>query len=147
MQKVAREALKQARLAAIDAEMMQLDLRLGPSQGGRPLEARLVLMLVDKVYRRLAGRRDHGPKGDARRCAGRQPDPPAQGEDRVEHGPHPVRQGTAVAAGDRVVDAVTATEEARAVGLDFRISHCLAIDGSKMRRPNFRIARRTPPPG
>ena len=53
IQQVAGEALEQAGLARIDAEMVQLHLRLGPGQRGRALEGGGVAMLVDQVEHRL----------------------------------------------------------------------------------------------
>src|SRR5437588_11726880 len=41
---VSREALKEARLVSLDAQMIQLDLRLGPSQCGGTLECIGVVM-------------------------------------------------------------------------------------------------------
>ena len=67
--------------------MAQLHLRLRPGERGRALEGVGVVMLVDGIEQRLARGRHHRPEGDARRAAGRNAQPPAQREHRVEHGP------------------------------------------------------------
>ncbi len=139
---MAGETLEQAGFARIDAEVVELHLRLGPGQRGRPLEGGGVAMLVDEVEHRLAGSCDHRPEGDAHDRAGRDPHAAAQGEDRIEHGADRVRQRPAVDHRDRRSDAVAAAEEAGPVGLDLRLSHGLAIDDGQMRRPDFRLARR-----
>ena len=54
VEQVAGETLEQAGLARIDAEVVELHLRLGPGQRGRPLEGGGVAMLVDEVEQRLA---------------------------------------------------------------------------------------------
>ena len=64
-----REALKEARLFSIDAEMTQLHRRLGPRQCGGALERIGVVMLVDQVQHIGARRCDDGPEGDAHRLA------------------------------------------------------------------------------
>ena len=54
VEEVSGETLEQARFARIDAEMMQLHLRLRPGERRRPLEGGCVAMLVDEVEQRLA---------------------------------------------------------------------------------------------
>ena len=76
IQQVAGDTLEQARFAGIDAKMMQLHLRLGPRQRGRPLECGGVAMLVDEVEHRLAGSRQPPSR---RRCARSRRVQPAHG--------------------------------------------------------------------
>jgi hypothetical protein len=88
---MAREALKQAGLARLDAEMMQLHLRLGPGERRRAL---------DRPPRRDACRRGRAAPRDSRRhvqnatrpCPGPR-DATAQREDRIEHGSDRIGQG------------------------------------------------------
>ena len=76
IQQMAGETLEQAGFARIDAEMMELHLRLGPGQRGRPLERGGVAMLVDEVEHRLAGCRQPPSR---RRCARSRRVRPARG--------------------------------------------------------------------
>ncbi len=55
VEQMARQALEQAGFARVDAEMMELHLRLRPGQRRRPLERGDVPMLVDEVEHRFAG--------------------------------------------------------------------------------------------
>ena len=84
---VACEALKKPGFAGIDAEVMQLHLRLGPSQRRCALIGRRVPMFIDAIQERSAGPSSHGPEGDASRGARSDTDTSAQREDRIEHGP------------------------------------------------------------
>ena len=70
IQQMAGETLKQAGLAGIDAEMMQLHLCLGPGQRRRALERGGVAMLVHQIQHLFARFGDHGPEGDAHGRAG-----------------------------------------------------------------------------
>src|SRR5258708_38032044 len=85
IEEVADQTLEQAGLAWIDADVVELDLRLSPGERGRPLKRSCVAMLVDQVEQGLARGRDHGPKSDARGRPGCDLHTPAQGEDRIEH--------------------------------------------------------------
>src|SRR5438270_8763738 len=66
---VTREALEEARLVSIDAEMSQLHLSLGSGQCGGTLECIGVVVLVDQVQDIGARRSDDRPEGNARRLA------------------------------------------------------------------------------
>ena len=56
------QALEQVRFVVADAEVMELDLRLGPRKGHRALEGIGVVMLVREIDCLGAGRRDHASK-------------------------------------------------------------------------------------
>src|SRR3972149_11354685 len=124
---MAREALEEARLLRVDAEMAQLHLRLGPRQCGRAVEGGRVLMLVDQVQGLATGRRDDRPERDARRPARRYPHATAQREDGIEDRADAVRKRPAVDDGDRRPNLVSAAEETGPVGLDLRLAHPLAL--------------------
>ena len=130
----------------IDAEMMELHLRLRPRQRGRPLEGGGIAMLVDEVEHRLAGCGNHRPEGDAHGGAGRDAHTAAQCEDRIEHRADGVGQRPTIGHRDRRMDAVAAAEEAGPIGFHLRLPHRLAIHDGQMRRPDLLLSRRAPPP-
>lgn len=78
------EALELVCLVPIDAEVMELHLRLGPGQRDRAVERADVVGPVDDVEQLFPGIGDQGPEVDVRGCARLEADPPAQHEDRVE---------------------------------------------------------------
>ena len=67
----------------------------------RAVEGVAIVMLVDQVEQFVARGRDDRPEGDPRDLAGRNRNPLAQREDRVEHGPDGVRKRRAVDDGRR----------------------------------------------
>ena len=79
------ETLELVRLVPIDAEVMELHLRLGPGKRDRPVERADVVCLVDDVEQLFPGLSDQRPEVDARGCARLEADPPAQHEDRIEN--------------------------------------------------------------
>ena len=143
---VSGKTLVLARLGSIDAEVVQLHLGLGPGQHGGALKRAHVMVLVDQIQRRLAGRGDHRPEINAGSRPRRNPHTPAQGEDRVEHRAGGARKRPA--AHDRAWRANTAatTEESRSVGLELALTHSLAIDNRQVRRPDLWLGRRPLPP-
>ena len=78
------EALKQARLAGGDAEMMQLHLPLRPGQRRGARECGRIAMLVDAIEKRFAAGGGDRPEGDANGRARRDANASADGEDRIE---------------------------------------------------------------
>ena len=62
---VACQALKKPGFARVDAEVMELDLGLGPGQRRCALVCRCVSMFVDAIQKRRACSRRHGPECDA----------------------------------------------------------------------------------
>ncbi len=141
IQQMARDPLEQAGFGRIDAEVVELHLRLGPGQRGRTLERGGVAMLVDEIEHRRPRRCNDRPEGDADDRAGCHTHTAAQSEDRIEHGADSVGQRPAVDHRDRPVDVVAAAEEARPIGLDLWLSHRLAVDDCQMRGPDFLLCR------
>ena len=103
-------------------------------------------MLVDEVKQRFARWCDHGPKGDVHDRAGPNPQAPAQGEDRIEHGADRVRERPAVDRRDRRSYTAAAAEEPSPIGFHLGLSHGAAIDDSEMCSPDFWLARGSPSP-
>ena len=142
---VAGQALKLFRRSAVDAQMVQLHLGLGPSQRGGALESAGIVVLVDQAQHVIARCGHHGPKIDARRCARADLQAATQGEDWIEHGAGSAGQGAAIDCGDRGADAAATTDEPRAIGLEFTLAHRDAVDDGEMGRPDLRLVGRTLP--
>ena len=134
---MACEALKKSGFAGVDAEMMELHLRLGPGQRRCALIGRCVSMFVDTIQQRRACSRRHGPEGDANRRPSRHTNTPAQREDRIKHGSDRIGQRPSVHDRDRRANALSAAQEARPVGFELRAADRFAIGDAQMRRPNF----------
>src|SRR5512139_1687590 len=139
---MAREALKEACLLRVDAEMAQLHLRLSPRKCRGAVEGGRVLVLVDQIQHLAAGRCDDSPECDAHRSARGHAHASTQCEDGIEDGASRVRQRPAVHYGDRRSNFATAAEEARTVGFDLRLAHRLAFDNGKMGCPDLWLAGR-----
>ena len=139
---VAREALKEARLVGIDAEIMKLHLRLGPGQRGRPFEGVGVAMLVDHIQHVGARGRGERPERDAHRLARLNPHMAPQRENGIQHGADGVGERPSVHRRDRRPDVAPAADETGPVGLDLGFSHRLALDHGKMGRPDLGFGRR-----
>ena len=73
------DVLEEVRLVGRDAEMMKLDLRLRPRQGGGALERRRIAILVGQGQRRRAGGSQERREHDARTGARREADGPPEG--------------------------------------------------------------------
>ena len=140
---MACEALKKPAFAKVHPEVMELDLRLGPGQGRRPLIGGCVSMFVDAIQQRCACSSRYGPEGDANRCPGRHANTPAQREDWIEHGSDRIGQGPIVRHRDRRANALAASQETRPVGFELRPAYGFAIGDAQVRRPDFGF-RRTP---
>ena len=143
---VSGETLEQAGFTAIDAEMMQLHLRLGPGQGGRALEGAGVMVFVHETQDILARGGDHGPEVDPRSRPRRDPYPAAQGEDRIEHGAHRAAQGPPVEGRGRDVDITAAADKTGPIGFELALADILPIDDRQVGGPDFRVAGRAPTP-
>ena len=72
-----------ARLFAVYAQMVQLDLGLGPGHGDSALKRADIVVLVDQIENFTARSGDHGPEINACRASGRNQDPAAQGKYRI----------------------------------------------------------------
>src|SRR5687767_8303102 len=142
---MARQTLEQARFARGDAEIVELHLRLSPGKRRRPIEGSDVPMLVGEVEHRFAGWRNHRPEGDPHDRTGCDPNTTAQGKDRIKDCANGVRERPTVDDSERSTPAPAATEKSRPVGLDLRLADRFAVDGGKMRRPDFGLGWRTPP--
>ena len=129
------QALEEVRLVGVDPEVMELDLGLRPGQGRGPLEGGRLAVLVGEVEHLLARLGDDRGEDRVDGRAGREADPAAEAEDRVEHRADGVRQRTSVDHRDRRADRAAAAEEAGSVGL--------VLDDR--RRPAPRRPRRAPP--
>ena len=79
------ERLEEVRLIAADAAVMQLYLRMGPSEGGGPLKRRDIVILVSEVEHFASRGCHHSGKCHANRFARTHPNPTTQRDDRVEH--------------------------------------------------------------
>ena len=139
---VACQTLEQIRFAGVDAEMMELHLRLGPGQRRRAFDRprRPDACRRSRAARR-ASRRRHRPEGDARRRARRHAHAAAQREDRIEHGADRIGQRPRVEHRDRRATPLSAAEEARPVGLELRLADGFAFGDAQMRGPDFRLRR------
>src|SRR4029077_21230288 len=104
------------RLVGADAKVMQLHLRLGPRESYRTIESGDVVMLVGLIESVGAGLRDHRPESDTGGGAGRDADPAAQTENRIEHGADRVGKRASVDYGNRGMRVAAAAEKSRAVG-------------------------------
>src|SRR5580704_11225953 len=109
-------------LVGVDAQMMQLHLRLGPRQRRRALESRRVVMLVDQVERFGPRRRNDGPEGDPRRRSSRNAQASAHAEDWIEHGADGIRQRPPVDRRHGVAHVATAAEKSRTVRLELYLT-------------------------
>ena len=136
------ETLEFARLFPVDAEMMELHLRLGPGERGRPLERADV---VGPCRRRRAAFRATRPPMSRSRCAPPRParGGPAGAGRRPDRGPlrsiatEGVRRSPRPESGRRAP-----AEEAGAVGFELRFADAFARGDRMMRRPDFRLVRR-----
>ncbi len=119
-------------------------LRLGESEGEDAGGDAVILVLLRAVARRRLVPGDTGREGDAGEPAGSEPQPGAQGEDRIEH--RAGRPGErATVQGLRVAGPAPATEESHAVGfpLDLRLRR--PLDGESVVTDHCRIVRRAQP--
>ncbi len=142
---VAGQTLEQAGLVGTDAEVEQLDVRLRPRQGAGTLERGGIVVLVGQVEHGLARTRDERPERDVRGGPGRQPDAPAQAEDRIEHGAGRIGEGPAVDDRDWRADAAAAPQEACPVGFEFSAAGRLPFDDGQVGRPDGRLVGRPAP--
>ena len=140
---MAGEALKQSGLARLDAEMMQLHLRLRPGQRRRAIIGGGVAMLVDAgratpraipppSSRRRRERWRRAPRVTRRRSA----------KIGSSTAPTELDNGRASSIAIGALIAVPAAEEARPVGFEFRLADGFAIGDAEMRGPDFRLRRR-----
>src|SRR5450631_4077571 len=127
--------LEQARFPRRDAQMMQLNLPLRPSESGRASEGGRVSMFIDAVEQRLTGGGDDCPKSYSSHPARRNAQASAQGEDRVQDGARAIRERPSINHRDWRSNALATTKKARPVGFNLQFSHHLAVDDGEMRRP------------
>ena len=131
---------------AIDAEMVQLHLGLGPGERGSALERAGIVVLVDQIEDVLPRRGDHGPEIDARRRTRRYPHPAAQGEDRIEHRSGRAGKRPPIDRRGGRANAASPAEKSRAIGFELAIAYGLATDDRQVRGPDLWLRRRPPPP-
>src|SRR4029453_1632683 len=79
------EALEEVRLVQLDAQMVELDLRLGARERDHAIEGRRIPIFVGEVDDGLARGGHHGGERDPRGGAGGELDAGPQAEDRGEH--------------------------------------------------------------
>ena len=141
-----RQTLEEVGFVGVDAEMVELHLRLGPREGDGALEGRRVVMFVGQVEHFAARARDQRPERDPRRGPWRKPDAAAKTEDRIEYGAGSVGERPAVNHRDRRADPASPSQETRPISLELRAAHDLAFDHRDMRRPEFVVGGRAPAP-
>src|SRR5271156_4377629 len=140
------QTLEEVGFVGIDAEMVELHLRLGPREGESAFKGRRVVMFVGQVERFAARRRDQGPERDPRRGPWRQPDAAAKTENRIEHGSSSVGERPAVDYRDRRTDASSTSQETRPIGLELRGAYELAFHHCDMRSPERKVGGRPQAP-
>jgi len=143
---MASQTLKQGRLSRPDAQVMKLDLSLGPSERRGALIGGRVAMLVDAIQQGGARFGRHRPERDPNRGARRHDHAAAQGEDRIKHGADGIGQRSRVQHRKRRVDVAAPAEEARPVGFELGLptaspsatlrcaAHISGSDGVRFRR-------------
>ena len=136
---VAGEALEQAGLVRVDAQVEQLDLRLGPGQKAGALERGRVVMLVGQAEHVAARGRDEGPERDVRGGSRCQPDAAAQTEDRIEHGAGRVGERSTIDDRNGRANATSASQKACPVRLELWAADHFAFDDGQVGRPDRRL--------
>ena len=141
-----RQALEELRLVAGQAEVPQRDLGVGEGERQRARARAGVVVLLRQRVRGGGALRDAGREREAREAAGRQPDPVAQAQHRIEHGAGRARERPPVER-LRVVGLASAAQEARAVALPFDGRTQAALDAQHVHRVELGLLRRarTPP--
>src|SRR6185437_5563567 len=133
------------RFVLADAEMMKLNLSLGPGERGGAIERHSLVMLVCQIERFLPRGSNQCPECDAHGSPRRNPDATANADDRIEHGSDSVAQRGTRGHGDRRPSLPSTTDEAGAVGLELDLADALAFDDGKMRDPDLGLAGRPRP--
>src|SRR5258705_4599887 len=141
---MACKTLEEARFARVDAEIVELHLRLGPCQRSRPVVSGDIPMLVNEIEGGRTRWRHQSPEADTHDGARGNAHAMAQDEDRIKHRANRVRERSTVDDRERAPGAAAATEETGPVGLDLRLPHGLAVDNGEVRGPDLRLARRAP---
>ena len=136
-----RELLVQVRLAVVDAEVMQLHLRVRPCERRRAVVGGGIVILVGEPEDVLVRRRDHRREGDLRRRARRDLHAHAQARDRVQHRAGEIGQRASFGHRDRRVHGPSAADEARAVGLELDARRRVA--GDHVRTEELAVGGRT----
>ena len=144
VQQAVRELLVKMRFAVVDAEVVQLHLRVRPGERRRALECRRIVVLVGEA--RGSPRASSATivaNATCDRFARRDAYAHAQARDRVEHGAGEVGERSRLGDGDRRVHGAPATDEARAVGLELDARR--AVGGDHVRRVERAVGRRARP--
>src|SRR5437867_3432566 len=139
-----RKTLKEAGFPRVDAEIVELYLRLGPGERSSPVVGSDVPMLVNKIQCCRTRWRHQGPEADTHDSARRNAHAMAQGEDRIKHRANRVRERPAVDDRERAPSGAATTEKAGSVSLYLWLPYDLAVDDSEMRGPDLGLARRAP---
>ncbi len=100
VQDEARETLKDAGLGGVDTDVPQLHLRPRPRECRRTHEGVCLLVLVDEIQDRLAGRGNAGPERNAHGGACRDAHPIPKREHRIQDRAHGVGQAPSFGHGD-----------------------------------------------
>ena len=143
---VVREALVEMRLVRSHAEVMQLDLGLGPRERRCALERRRILVLVGEIEHRAARRGDQRPERHPHGRTGLDPDTTAETEDRIENRADGARERSAIPNRERRAQRPSAAQEARPIALELQRTQPLALDHCEMCGEGLRLGGRTPPP-
>src|SRR5271167_1170338 len=110
------------RLVGPQPQMMQLHLRLRPSEGYCALERGGIVMLVGLVECFRPGRRDHRPEGHPRRRTRRYSHPAAKTEDRIEYCSDRIGKRPSVDYRDCHTNVAPAPKETRTVSFELDVA-------------------------
>ncbi len=136
-----RQPLEEQRVVARDREMVQRALRVAERERERARRGARVAVLLRERLRGVAIGGDAGREREPDGRAGRDPDPLAQTEDRIEHDAGRARERAAVER-RRHARIAAAAEKLRAVGLPLDRRPASGLRDSARARP-----RRAHPPG
>ena len=115
----AGESLEAQRVLDGEAEVPQLDLRVGAGQGDRASDCAPVVVLFDEMSGACLAVGECGGERHACGAAGRKANRLAEADDRIEDGAGRVRERAAAADGDGIGEGAAPSDEPRAVGLVF----------------------------
>jgi hypothetical protein len=124
-----------------DAQVMELNLCLGPRECRDALEPRRIAILVGHAEHGGACVGEHRGEHDAAALPGREPQAAPQTEDRVEHEARRVGERPAFDHRHRRADAAAASQEAPTLRLVLRAAGAGALDGDDVGGPDARLVR------
>ena len=135
------------RLVRCYSEMMELNLSLGPGQGGCTFVCSDIVVLIGQADNLIARTSEQCPKREANGRAGRDADAPADAEDRIENRPDGVRERPTAADRYRRAHAVPTSQEACPVGLVLQFVGGLTFQYGQMGGPYLWFLRCPPSAG